>query len=194
MDMFSVCCNFVSLIKLLYRPTSKIFVISSLNFRTVTCGCVNSWQPSFSTQMVQWALVDLLPNNRVARWLQECVSGNPCKCPQKRKLLWKNTLNRVCLCNCGCFPFFWLLNTLQKGSECIWDCKLVPFWGLKNCGHSIPMYRLFVIQIVHQSCVSGVYCKSGNFRATLFFALFAHSWASAKLKMRESVYFECRSM
>ena len=38
------------------------------------------------------------------------------------------------------------------------------------------------------------YCKSGNFRATLIFALFAHFWASAKLKTRASVYFVCRSM
>ena len=38
------------------------------------------------------------------------------------------------------------------------------------------------------------YCKSGNFRITLIFALFTHFWASAKLKTRESVYFVCRSM
>ena len=38
------------------------------------------------------------------------------------------------------------------------------------------------------------YCKSGNFGVTLIFALFAHFRASAKLKMRESVYFVCRSM
>ena len=38
------------------------------------------------------------------------------------------------------------------------------------------------------------YCESGNFCGTLIFALFAHLWASAKLKMRKSVYFVCRSM
>ena len=37
------------------------------------------------------------------------------------------------------------------------------------------------------------YCKSGNFCVTLIFARFAHFWASAKLKTRESVYFVCRS-
>ena len=35
---------------------------------------------------------------------------------------------------------------------------------------------------------------SGNFRTTLIFALFAHFWASAKLKTRESFHFVCRSM
>ena len=38
------------------------------------------------------------------------------------------------------------------------------------------------------------YCKSGNFHATLIFALFAHFWARAKLKTRESVYFVCVSL
>ena len=38
------------------------------------------------------------------------------------------------------------------------------------------------------------YCKSGNLRPTLIFALSAHFWASAKLKSHESVYFVCRSM
>ena len=42
--------------------------------------------------------------------------------------------------------------------------------------------------------VCSTYCKIGNFRATLIFVLFAHFWASAKLKTCESVYFVYRSM
>ena len=69
-------------------------------------------------------------------------------------------------------------------------------WTLLCFHHKLTqqgLYLKFGINIHTCYCLLE-YCKSGNFRVTLIFALLAHFWASAKLKARERVYFVCRSM
>ena len=53
---------------------------------------------------------------------------------------------------------------------------------------------VIISSICNNKSMNYKYCKSGHFRATLIFPLFALFWASAKLKTHESVYFACRSM
>ena len=89
-----------------------------------------------------------------------------------------------------------LWHSVQNGSE-----KFYHLWSTLNAPPPFtakPKYPPDNLQGKLYTCmynwVHWDYCKSGNFRATLIFALFVHFWASAKLKTRESIYFVCRSM
>ena len=99
----------------------------------------------------------------------------------------------IVLLNIVCTKFYRNLNNncvhnfvFYSGPKSTWfgACETWPkarsTWGSK-------VYRLSI----YKCHCHWVNCKSGNFHVTL---IFAHFWASAKLKTRESVYFVCRSM
>ena len=75
------------------------------------------------------------------------------------------------------FKFIINNETSKKDGAQLLLCNDTP---MSLCG--VPNDLIFFGKYMHSCLISVLYCKSGNFRATLIFTLFVHFWASAKWK------------